>query len=208
MTVFTAKVTAARAAFNAAEAARSTSKAATTAFYERVALMQDQGSDLLRTIRNYAITKNDPNVYVLAQIPPPATPGTTPPPGTPFDFRVVLEPTGSLAIGWKCNNPAGVSGTIYEVKRKIGTGAGAAAVYVGATGVRTFTDATVPSSAAASGVTYQITGVRSTSRGVTGQFVVNFGVPGGGGLTIESVMGATDESVATIGATGPTRLAA
>jgi hypothetical protein len=136
-------------------------------------------------------------VYSLAQIPPPATPGATPPPGTPFDFRVTLEPTGSLSIVWKCDNPAGTSGTIYEIKRKIGTGA---ATYIGATGVKNFTDNTVPSSAAASGVTYQITGVRSTSRGVTGQFVVNFGVPGEGGLTIDSVTDETDSAPARLAA--------
>jgi hypothetical protein len=102
-------------------------------------------------------------------------------------FRVLLEPTGSLAISWKCNNPEGTSGTIYEIKRKTGT---AAPAYIGATGVRNFTDNTVPSSAAASGVTYQITGVRSTARGVTAQFVVNFGV-GGPGITETSLV---DES--------------
>lgn len=182
MTAFTAQIAAARAAFTAAEVAREAAKAATTNFYKKVSEMQAQGSSFIDTIRATAISKNDANIYVLAQIPPPATPSSAPPPGTPFDFRVELQPTGSLSLSWKCNNPVGVGGTIYELKRRAGTGT---PVYIGASGARTFVDDTLPSSAA-TGVTYFITGVRSTTRGVTAQFTVNFGV-GGGGLSITSI---------------------
>jgi len=53
---------------------------------------------MIDTIRLWAETKNDLNVYTLAQIPPPATPGTTPPPGTPFEFTVGLLQNGALAL--------------------------------------------------------------------------------------------------------------
>jgi len=56
--------------------------------------------------------------------------------------------------------------------------------FVGASGVKTFTDETLPSGSAP--VTYQITAVRSTSRGNPAQFTVNFGI-GGPGLTIASI---------------------
>jgi hypothetical protein len=72
-------------------------------------------------------------------------------------------------------------GTIYEVKRAAG---GGSMEFVGASGVKTFTDDTLPMGA--SPVTYQITAVRSTARGNPAQFVVNFGT-GGGGLTIASI---------------------
>jgi hypothetical protein len=62
------------------------------------------GADMIQAIRNHAESKNDPNVYVLAQIPAPATPGVTPPPGTPFDFTVGLLQNGALELKWKCNN--------------------------------------------------------------------------------------------------------
>ena len=37
----------------------------------------------------------------MPQIPPPAQGGTTPPPGTPFDFAVGLLQDGSLQLKWK-----------------------------------------------------------------------------------------------------------
>ncbi len=181
--------TQARAAFNAAEAARQAAKAATQNFYDKVRAMHSgpgAGQDMIDTIRVYAETKNDPNVYNLAQIPPPATPGVTPPPGTPFEFTVGLLQNGALELKWKCNNPSGTQGTIYEVKRAIGGGAGGPQfVFVGATGVKLFTDDTLPNGSAP--VTYQITAVRSTQRGKPAQFTVNFGIGGGGGFAITSV---------------------
>lgn len=176
--------TQARAAFNAAEAARQAARAATQNFYDKVRAMHSgpgAGQDMIDTIRNHAETKDDPNVYVLAQIPPPAVPGTTPPPGTPFEFTVGLLQNGALELKWKCNNPSGTQGTIYEVKRQIG---GGALNFVGATGVKSFIDDTLPSGSAP--VTYQITAVRSTARGNPAQFTVNFGI-GGPGLTIASI---------------------
>jgi len=192
--------TQARAAFNAAEAARQAAKTATQNFYDKVRAMHNgpgAGSDMIQAIRNWAESKNDPNVYTLAQIPPPATPGVTPPPGTPFDFTIGLLQNGALELKWKCNNPSGTQGTIYEVKRRIG--AAGNFNFVGASGVKAFTDDTVP--AGSPSVTYQITAVRSTQRGNPAQFTVNFGV-GGPGLTIESV---TTEGA---GGGGPVKLAA
>ena len=57
-------------------------------------------------------------------------------------------------------------------------------VFVGASGVRSFVDETRPMGSTPT--TYQITAVRSTSRGNPAQFTVNFGTMGPG-LTIESV---------------------
>lgn len=180
--------TQARAAFNAAEAARQAAKTATQNFYDKVRAMHSgagAGQDMIDTIRLWAESKNDPNVYTLAQIPPPATPGTTPPPGTPLDFTVGLLQNGALELKWKCNNPSGTQGTVYEVKRKDGSGAGGAFNYVGSTGVKNFTDETVVSGTAS--VTYQVTAIRSTQRGNPAQFTVSFGVGGGGGFAITSV---------------------
>lgn len=188
VTALSGLVTAARTNYNAHLAAQAAAKAATQKFYDSVRAMHSgpgAGSDMIQTIKTYAQTKNDPNVYVLAQIPPPAQGGTTPPPGTPFDFTVNLLQDGSLGLKWKCNNPSGTVGTIYEVKRSV---AGGAMQFVGATGVKTFTDDTLPG---ASPVMYQITAVRSTARGNPAQFVVNFGT-GGGGLTVASVTSAPD----------------
>ncbi|MBU6413235.1 MAG: hypothetical protein KGS45_07155 [Planctomycetes bacterium] len=176
----------ARKAYDDAELARIASKSATQAFYDAVRAMHNgsgAGADMIDAIRLKAQNTNDPNVYTLAQIPPPAPPGTTPPPGTPFDFTVGLLQDGAVELKWKCNNPSGTQGTIYEVKRRIGESG--AFQFVGAIGVRTFIDDTIPSGS--SPVTYQVTGVRSTQRGNPAQFTVSFGSGGGGGFAITSV---------------------
>jgi hypothetical protein len=193
VTALATATTAARAAFNAAEAARQAAKTATQNFYDKVRAMHSgpgAGQDMIDTIRLYAETKNDPNVYTLAQIPPPATPGTVPPPGTPYEFTVGLLQNGAVELKWKCNNPSGTQGTIYEVMRKSGSGPFA---FVGGTGVRVFVDETIPAGSAP--VTYQITAVRSTTRGNPAQFTVNFGI---GGPTL-SVASAADGGTAAGG---------
>jgi hypothetical protein len=108
VTALTTLVTDARKAYNSHVAAQAAAKAATVAFYDKVRLMHagpGAGADLIQTIKTYAQTTNNPGVYALAQIPPPAQGGTTPPPGTPFDFTVGLLQDGSLALKWKCSNP-------------------------------------------------------------------------------------------------------
>jgi hypothetical protein len=184
VTALATLTTQARAAYNAAEAARQASKAATLNYYERVRAMHSgpgAGSDMIELIKNYADTTDNAQVYVDAQIPAPATPGVTPPPGTPFEFTVGLLQNGAVELKWKCNNPSGTSGTIYEVKRRIGSAASAPFTFVGATGVRSFTDETIPGGGGSSPCTYQVTAVRSTARGNPAQFTVSFGIGGGGG---------------------------
>lgn len=185
VTGLTALVTAARAAFNAAEAARQAAKTATQNYYDKVRAMHSgpgAGQDMIDTIRVYAQSKNDPNVYTLAQIPPPAAGSAAPPPGTPANFTVGLLQDGSVELKWKCSNPAGTQGTVYEVRRRTGGDTGPF-VFVGSVGVRTFVDGTVPSGSAP--VTYQITAVRSTTRGNPAQFTVNFGNDGASVSTIK-----------------------
>ena len=170
----------ARKAYDEQLAAIQAAKAATQTFYESVRLMHNapgKGADMIEAIKQYAQTTNNPLVYSIAQIPPPAIPGTTPPPGTPSNFTVGLLANGALELKWKCINPEGVSGTIYEVRRN--------GQFIGASGIKSFTDETLPGT---SPVVYQVTAVRSTSRGNPAQFTVTFGT-GGGGLAITSVQG-------------------
>jgi hypothetical protein len=51
------------------------------------------------------------------------TPAPRPAPGTPNRFAVALAGDGALTLKWKCNNPRGASGTMYQVWRRLG-GAG------------------------------------------------------------------------------------
>jgi hypothetical protein len=182
-----AATVAARASYNASILARDAARAATQDFYNDTSDMATLGAGLLSTIKSYAESTQNPGVYSLAQIPPPATPGPIPAPGTPMDFTVSLMQSGAVELKWKCNNPEGSAGTIYECRRKIG---GGALTFIGATGVKSFVDDTLPSGS--TGVTYEITAVRSTKRGLPAQFNVNFGVGGDGFAfaTVENAGGA------------------
>lgn len=183
MANMTALVEAAQAAQAAAELAREQSKAATQAYYTAVAAMGKTGKGLVETIRTYAIDNNDPGVYTLSLLPPPAIDTAIPPPGLPRDFTVTLANSGWLTVKWKCTNPEGAQGTAYEVQRRIG---GGEFVFVGiAGGDKTYVDSTLP--AGSTGVVYQVTGVRSGLRGPVALLMVNFGVGGGGGFAVTSV---------------------
>lgn len=179
----------ARAAYEQQRLAEAALRAATAKFHERVAAMHQgagAGADMLRTIRAFAESTNDPGVYNLAQIPPPAVPGVVGAPGTPFDFRVRLLQNGAIELKWKCRHPRGAEGTVYEVRRCVdgpsgGGGGGGAFAFVGSVGAgKTFADETVPAGSAS--VTYQVTAVRSTGRGAPARFTVRFGT---GAMTVK-----------------------
>ena len=164
---------AARTAYNEMIAARAASKAATQNFYNMVEAMHSapgKGSDMIDTIKNYAQTTDDPNVYTLAEIPPPSEPGTVPPPGTPESFRVSLLQDGAIELSWKCNNPAGSTGTAYEIRRSID---GGPMSLIDTAGERRFTDTTLPANPGP--VTYRVTAIRSTLKGNPANYTVYFG---------------------------------
>jgi len=186
VTALTSLIQEARKDFDASVAARDASKAATEAMYGSIGQMRDQLAAMVRSIKTFAEASADPAaVYSAAAIPAPLPPSQTPPPGKPFEFRVEVLDFGALRINWKCDNPEGVAGTVYEVFR----GAqGSPLQYVGITGSREFVDETIPRSILP--MVYRITAVRSTRRGDPASLSVVLGVAGGGGLTIASAEGA------------------
>lgn len=181
VTALTTKVTTAQTKLANAIAAREASKNATADLDLAIRDLVGAGSDIIKQIRAKAAT-DGPSVYILAQIPAPATPTPVGPPGQPTDFAAKLNPDGSLRLTWKCANPAGAGGTIYQVARKVGPGGGGDFAMVGATGNKAFDDATVP--AGVPSVTYQVVACRSTAIGTAGQFTVNFGVSTAGEATV------------------------
>jgi hypothetical protein len=176
------KTAAARAAYNAQQAAQNAAKAATNDYDIAARAMTLAVADILKQIKTQA-SLSGPGVYSLAEIPAPAIPSPRPAPGKPTDFTATLEENGSLNLKWKCANPAGTSGTIYQIYRR--TSPTGEFTYIGGSGSKAFEDATIP--AGSSGVTYQIQAVRSTAVGLWAQFNVNFGVSSGGGVTMASV---------------------
>jgi len=180
ITNLTALVDACDAAAGDVVTTRGAAEAATIEFRIADEAMTKAAADVIKSIKAKAAVAGD-TIYAAAQLPAPAIPGPIGAPGTPANFTVSLRPDGSLEFGWKCVNPAGSHGTIYQVARKIGA-AGVLAV-IGSTGSRKFIDATLPAGAAAAegGVLYQVTAMRSTLSGVPGTCLVQFGVAGGTG---------------------------
>ncbi len=113
-----------------------------------------------------------------------ATPTIKPPPGTASNFKVTLQGDGSVQATWRANNPTGLTGTMYQIWRRIGSASEFS--YLCATGEKKFIDSTIP--AGTSQVTYQLQGVRTTAAGGWAQFNVNFGVAGGSGAMMASVV--------------------
>lgn len=98
----------------AAEAARSTAKAKTQAWYDAADEAMDWARELILKIK--AKAAGDPQVYVLAQISAKASPGETPPPDVPSDIKAELLDQGRVRLTWKGKGPRG---TFYIVKRRL-----------------------------------------------------------------------------------------
>lgn len=193
-TVMSGNTTKARTSFNAAQAAREASKAATTTVRRDVGTMRDQAADLIAQIKAFAELQSNPAVvYAAAQIPPPAAPTPLPAPGKPTDFSVVLNSDGSVTLSWMSADSAASTGAFFAVSRKL-PGQGAFVGIGGAPGSTaetrrpSFTDATVPASAAGQGAQYIVQGFRGTRTGDASDAVtVQFGTDSGGGLASASL---------------------
>lgn len=191
VTALGTKATTARASYEAQKTAQDAAQAATLTWQNDLAALSRAGSECIKKIRVKAGSAGT-SVYALAEIPAPATPSPAPAPGKPTDLVVSLDSSGALALKWKCPNPAGVSGTMYQLRRRIG--AAMEFEYIGGTGSKKFLDNKIP--AGSTQVTYQIQAVRSTAVGLSAEFNVNFGVSSSGGAT------------ASVVETSPTRIAA
>lgn len=168
-----------RAAYIARDAARS----ATLAFENATAQLKRGAAAAIGTIKAAARNSGQPvAVLALAQLPVPAAPSPIGPPGTPTGFSVDLLQNGSIVLSWTGDNPSGSAGTMYEVRRRIGSGGTPRTFeFLGVHGTKSFTDDTIPVGSA--GVVYKITPIRSTRRGQPALFNVNFGAAGGAMVT-------------------------
>lgn len=182
LAAFTLAASNAQKAFDAAEAARQASKAATTAFYASVSTLREKAGTCVRIIQNKAKSTNDPNLYAIGQISPPEPRSQQgPPPAQPSDIRAGLNSDGSITLTWKCANPPGVSNVIYFVQRKL-NGQTDFTLF-DTVGEKTLIDATIPRSAG--GASYMITARHGQQSGQTSEtFSVVFGVGGGGSIVM------------------------
>jgi hypothetical protein len=132
--------------------------------------MRELGAGVILNIHSNARTAGD-EIYSLAEISPPKKKSPIAPPGEPYAFEFELWQTGTLKLSWKCKNPRGAEGTIYQVYRRDGTSG--AFIRLGFSGKKWFIDKTLPRGVAM--VTYQVQAVRTTSAGVAALFSINFG---------------------------------
>lgn len=166
---------AAQKAITARVVAQAAAKTAAAEADQAVAALAKAGADIISAIRTKARTGGD-EVYNLAQIPAPAHRTPKQPPGTPDKFTATLTTSGTLKLGWECQNPPGVSGTLYHVYRQIS--AESPFVFLGGSNVKSFVDQTVPPGSTR--VTYQIQAVRGGTASEFGEFNVNFSKSGVG----------------------------
>lgn len=190
VTDLTTKTTAARTAYNAQQAAQQAAKAATLTYVSAVRVMAQAAQSIIDQVRVKAGIDGD-SVYALAEIPAPATPSPIGALGKPSDFTVELDTNGELLLKWKCTNPVGATGVVYQIWRTIG--AAGTEEYLGGVGGKSFTDSTVPTGT--SQIEYQVQAVRSTSVGPFASFIVRFGA-GGSGAGIASVTESTPRRMA------------
>jgi hypothetical protein len=168
-------------------AAHEAAKTATASLRDAMTQLSELGSKMIQTIRARAANDGQ-DVYFKAQIPAPAAPSPIPAPGTPTRFKVHLGQVGDIDLKWKCPNPKGSEGTMYEIKRRLGNGPFAIIAIVGK---KRFYDDTVP--AGTGSVTYRITAFRSTRRGPCANFTVFLGVDG---IVPQSILAKGEQQIA------------
>ncbi len=173
-TAYAALNTAFQSAYSAAITPATRTKSTVAAKDSARTPLRQMASDLAKIIDGTPTVTNAQRVDLGIAVR--ATPSPRPAPGTPYRFSVGLASDGSVTLKWKCNNPKGSSGTIYQVWRRIAPTTDF--TYLGGTGEKLFADGTIPAGTAQ--VTYQIQAVRSTAVGAWAQYNVSFGVSGSG----------------------------
>ncbi len=153
MTTLVSLTTAARAQYTAMVAAHQASKNATQAWYDAQEAMRDKASEYVKTIKAFAGTTGNPNVFTPSMIPPPKSPTSATAPATPTSLSATLLNNGAIQLDWKANFSNGV---VFTVWRRLGTEQNMEQIGT-VSGARSFSDAALPvGSQSASGVWYQV----------------------------------------------------
>jgi hypothetical protein len=108
----------AREKLMAAGEAREASKSATQAFHDATGKMLEVGRDMITTVKAFAESTDNPNVYVLAQIPVPSGPTPAAAPTAPTDLTGSIDSVGRLTLSWKAQRSGPTSGIVFDVARK------------------------------------------------------------------------------------------
>ncbi len=170
-----AEVAAAEADYREQQQLESTAQSATLRSNTSLAKVLNTGASIISQVRSKA-RLDGAGIYGLASLTPPQPASPIGEPGTPTGFWAKLLPNGSLVLTWKCDNPRGAVGTVYQVYRMLGRSSGAKFEFLGVVGEKKFVDETVPRGT--SDLIYKVNGLRSTTAGLAAEFPVNLAGPG------------------------------
>lgn len=171
------RVESARAALIEQEVASDAARAATSNANLAVQSMHTLGAAMIAQMKAHGQATGAPNILNIAGLPHPSDGSPLPHPSRPDDFTFALTTQGTPIVQWQCAQPSGALGTSYEVARSLVDASGNPGpfVHVGVAGSdKRFIDETLPVGCA--GATYRVTGLRSGTRGPSGQAGVQFGV--------------------------------
>lgn len=187
LAAFTASLSAAGSALDAANKARAGSKAATET--QRAALrdLRQKSSKFIAAIRLAAERSADPSaIYAAAQIPAPLPPSPRPAPEAPTDLSAEINASsGTVTLKWKARRN---SSTVYRVSRTITltNGDEVGPVEVGVVGSKKFTDEEYP--AGTRRVVYTVIAQRGNARSPESiTLTVNLSRGSGGTMAIRSM---------------------
>jgi hypothetical protein len=180
------RLEAAQLALTAAQAARQASKTATTALEDAAEALRSYGAGLMSTIRGFAESTGNPDVFSKAAIPPPKKPSPLPAPVPPTNVRASLTTDGTINVQWDGTVANGVT---YMVFRRTDAGAGfGPQTLIGSIGARELTDAGITGCVQTVG--YQIRAVRGTQfSAFSTEATIRFtpgGEGAGGGALVEA----------------------
>lgn len=154
VTALQTKITAAQTALTNANAARAAAKNATQALDAAIMAMRRNGMALIATIKAKALAVGDPNIYTLANIPPPTSGSAVGPAPQPTNLTAEIDNLGGVVLRWKGSL---ANGTFFTVWRRLQ--GQTAFTQIGSVVSKTFVDTTIdPGTVSA---TYYVVAVRS-----------------------------------------------
>ena len=173
----TTRTATARTNFDAQVAQQAAARNSTQIQKDSNAFMYDLGADLVKTIRAFAQTTNDPNVYTAASIPPPAPPSPPGPPEMPTNLSAsILSPFG-IALAWKGSL---AKGTFFGIWRLLEGEVNA--TLIKSTKDKSFEDRTLPDGTAS--VQYYITAYRDDFEVNSATFTIQIGANGATSMSL------------------------
>ncbi len=157
----TARVAEAETRLAEAQAARIAAKTATLALSQAMADLRGLGGDLVKTIRTYAETNDDPAVYTRSGIPPVSPPTPVGPPEQPRDIAATITNSGPVRVSWRASRS---TGTQFVVERQLVGLDGVAGdwTFVAVAAARSIDDTSLPIGSAS--VTYRVYAQRASGR--------------------------------------------